>query len=297
MKEKVKTQLSEFGFRAELLDSVTFAEAQSAPECLVQQILVADQPAVLGGPKKAMKTSIAVDLALSLGTGTPFLGKFQVPRRMRVALLSGESGGAALLETARRVCQAKGVALDESCQVLWSLDLPRLGSRRDLAALQRVLERRRVRVVIIDPLYLCLGGGASAVSPANLFEVGPLLWRAGKACLDSGTTPVLVHHTTKEAGRKGSRGKMLDLDDLAFSGLGEYARQWLLVSPREPFRQGKHRLSLAVGGSQGHSGHWAVDIDEGVLGDDFTGRRWEVAVRPGSTAQSEKEEDDLNDWM
>src|SRR5437764_12826055 len=102
-------------------DSASFAREEYRREWLVEQILAAGQPAVLGGPKKTLKTSLAIDLAISLGSGRPFLGRFAVPRRARVAVLSGESGAATLQETARRVCAARGVEL-EDCDVLWQPD-------------------------------------------------------------------------------------------------------------------------------------------------------------------------------
>src|SRR5262245_10097736 len=110
MSSKCKQATAEAGTRnavvIESLDSAAFSVAKFPFHWLVEGILVAGQPGVLGGPKKALKSSLAVDLAISIGTGTPFLGRFAVPRRRRVALFSGESSRATLQDTARRVCAA-----------------------------------------------------------------------------------------------------------------------------------------------------------------------------------------------
>src|SRR4051812_17484394 len=87
-----------------LLDSAALDRAPYGQRWLVESVLVPGQPAVLGGPRKSLKTSVAIDLAVSLSAGVPFLGSFAVPRPVRALVLSGESGEAVVQETARRAC-------------------------------------------------------------------------------------------------------------------------------------------------------------------------------------------------
>src|SRR5262249_11926721 len=114
---------------------------------------------------------------------------------------------------------------------------------------------------------------------------GPLLRAAAAACLGAGATPVLVHHANRPGGAK---REPLELTDLAFSGVAEFARQWLLVSRREAFEPGRpQRLWLAAGGSCGQAGQWGVDVEEGELGADLAGRSWSATVRPGCAVREE----------
>jgi replicative DNA helicase len=280
-KKAAGEQQEEGGFRADFLTSAALEQMDARHRWLIKHVLVRGQPVLLGGPKKSLKTSIMLDAALSLGTGRPFLGKFEVPERVRVAVLSGESGQVTVRETALRVAQAKGVKLS-ACDVLWGFDLPRLGVEADLQALSAGLRDNEVGVVFIDPAYLCLLAGTPDLQANNMFQVGPLLLRVAKVCSDAGTTLVLVHHTTKPAGTvRTQAGEPLELEDLAYSGFQEFARQWLLVNRRQKYEpgSGKHLLWLSIGGSAGHSGCWGVDVEEGRLGDDFGGRSWFVRVR------------------
>jgi hypothetical protein len=276
------------GFRADFLDCSALAAAAVAPRWLVTKALVADQPAVVGGPKKALKTSIVIDLAVSLASGRPFLREFQVPHPVPVLMLSGESGKAAVLDTAKRVCQAKGLEFRQCAALLWGFQLPRLSSAADLATLSAALRARGVKAVILDPLYLCLlAGGGEGRQAANLFDMGPLLLDVAEACLGAGATPVLVHHARKQSqATRGRDCEPLDLEDLAYSGVAEFARQWLLLSRREKFdpELGEHKLWLALGGSSGHAGLYGVDVREGAMDASFGGRQWRVTVRPASQA-------------
>jgi replicative DNA helicase len=274
-----------FGF----MSSADFARADFRLDWLVRRVLVKGQPAILGGPKKSLKTTLLVDLALSIGTGTPFLGHFPVEQGARVAVASGESGQAVLQETARRVCAAKGIDL-AAANVVWGFELPQLADPAQLAALQRALEAEAVEVLLFDPLYLSLLSGVGQGGPqaSNLYQMGPLLLGVARACLNVGCTPVLAHHFKQRPNQHDEP----QLEDLAFSGVAEFARQWVLVARRERYEPGtgRHNLWLSVGGSAGHSGLWAADVDEGVIDEDFCGRKWEVSLAPvGELRQQERQ--------
>ena len=78
-------------------------------EYLVEGLVVRGQPLVIGGPVKSCKTLLVLDLAYSLASGTPFLGRFAVPKPARVVVFSGESGAATLDAKSRLIAAAKGV--------------------------------------------------------------------------------------------------------------------------------------------------------------------------------------------
>jgi hypothetical protein len=272
------------GYEYAPTNSASALGTREAPRWLAQGLLLEGQSAVLGGPKKTLLTSLAVDLAVSLATATPFLGRFAVPSPRRVLYLTGRSHIQDVLSRAGVICGARGVD-STRCDVGWQAGLPRLCDLRDLTKLANGLRNDAVSVVVLDPLYLLLRD--SCVSIESLAEMGCLLEELAEACLGAGTTPVLVHHALKSAGRAPSEAP-LTLEDLAFAGVGEVVRQWLLVNRRQEFvpGAGTHDLNLAAGGSAGHSSLWCVAVHEGRVHGNLDDREWRVFVQGAETLMS-----------
>jgi hypothetical protein len=235
--------------------------------------LVAGQPCIVAGPKKACKTTIVIDLAISLAMAGHFLGRFKVARGCRVLLMTGESGLATVQETARRIATAAGCQLADISGLVISDQLPMLGSEDHHKALRKMLADDEIEVLILDPTYLCLNPDGDE---ASLFAMGAMLRSISELCAEMGVTLILVHHCKKGIADPYAAP---ELDNIAWAGFQEFARQWLLLGRREKYEPGtgEHKLWLSVGGSAGHSALWAVDINEGAF-DGTTPRHWQVDV-------------------
>lgn len=272
------------------ISSAEFASLDVSHEWMIDRTMVRYEPLILGGPKKSLKTSVVLDLAISLAAGfnTRFLGKFDVEQPYRVGLISGESGKPTLKKKALAVCKVKGLNLAD-LKIHWRFRMPSFSVVEERDAVAEYVRENRLEVLIYDPMYLGLFAENSNVNAGNVMQMGPLLQKVADTCLPYDCTPVLVHHT-KKLGQKDSR-RPLDLDDMSQSGFAEFARQWILLSRRRDYLDGSglHELWMRSGGSAGHSSLWGIDVDEGSSKAGIAGERWDVTVRTFSQIKQEKE--------
>ncbi|MFV0443618.1 MAG: bifunctional DNA primase/polymerase [Planctomycetaceae bacterium] len=274
-------------FRFQTITSRELNAADYRQEFLVENILVRGQPMIVAGPRKALKTNSCIDLALSLGGGGLFLGRFNIPHAVRVGMMSAESGPATIQETARRIARTKSIDLDRLENVVWSLDVPQLDNPVHVAGLQRWIQENALDVLILDPTYLMMFGiGQDA---GNLFVVGRYLQVITELVRETGVTPILCHHLRKGLAEP---FEPAELEDIAWAGFQEFTRQWLLLNRRsryDPDRPGCHELWINVGGSAGHSGQYGLDVDEGTI-QAPTGRHWETEILSTADAYARRNE-------
>ena len=189
-------------------------------------------------------------------------------------------------ETALRIAKARNVNLPD-CSIYWGFDLPKLSQQSHLDALANVIENRKLQVVVVDPLYLSLLSADAAGRSSDLFFMGTVLQPLAKLGQDTKCTFILLHHFRKNS--QADESEPAGLEELAQSGVAEWARQWVLLQRRSPYQaDGRHELWMRAGGSAGHAGLWGLDIEEGILDPDtFTGRKWEVTVKAVTDARDE----------
>jgi len=253
---------------------------------IVKGVLAAGQPCLVFGPQKVLKTSVLLELAVALALGRHFLGHFKVEESTRVAVMSGESGLPVIRETLLRIVSAAGYTADHLGNLIVTDQLPKFGQADHAEAMRRFILDNELQVVIIDPAFMAMAGAAQ--DAGNLFAQGELLRSMNEVFAELGATLILCHHAKK--GNSGSDAYAPpELTNVAWSGFCEWARQWIMLGRRERYEPGTgiHRLWLSVGGSAGHSGSWALDIDEGPYVDATAPRKWNVELtRPEDARQA-----------
>jgi len=239
---------------------------------LVEDMLVAGQPCILAGPKKTLKTSLLIDVALGVASGFLVLRKFVVPKAVPVGLMTGESGLATIQETIARIAAAEEIDTARLDNLIITDAVPLFGHAGHEAALGKLIGEHSLKVLIVDPAYMAIPGDEAG----NLMIMGQRLRGPAEICQRAGCTLILAHHTRKN--RMEPYGRP-ELEDIAWAGFQEFARQWILLNRRERYEpgSGSHRLWLSIGGSAGHGSLWGLDIEEGVA----PARHWHVALLSG----------------
>jgi len=237
---------------------------------VIEGFMVASEPMVIGGPSKTLKTSIALDMAISIVTGTPFLGKFAVTNPRPCMIISGESGESTLQSSMRAIAEARGIQAKQLERLEIGFRLPKLDNPKCVDDLIAELRHKDIDTVFIDPLYRSLRAGEAA---SNIYAMGEKLELIAERIHRAGITLILLHHFRK-TGRSYSEAP--ELEDLSQSGMAEFARQFLLLKRREAYKQdGNHKVWFSWGGSAGHQGLSILEAFDGV----YPQRTWATTLR------------------
>jgi hypothetical protein len=265
-------------FQTHKQGGIDLMDNQEEHEFLVDDMMVRNEPMVIGGPTKCLKTTIALELAMSIASGHPFLDRFEVKRPCKTLFISGESGKLTIRDTMKQIVASRGYdreLLRDSFYVSFNLpDLDRISVVDDLVS---ECVQDGIEVVFIDPLYLALSPGEGA---SNIYTMGDKLKLIASRIITAGITPVLLHHFKKGGARQFNKP---ELEDLSQSGVAEFARQVILLKRRKQYRMdGMHHLWFYWGGSAGHQGF--------QVGELYTGTR-ELGLDWQTTFKSEAEAD------
>jgi AAA domain len=197
--------------------------AAGEPRWLIQGLWPADAYGVLAAQEKAGKTWAALDLAVSVASGQPWLDHFACLSPGQVLVFLGEGGERATVRRIEAIAASKGVHLDQLADRLrLCFRVPRLaapGAGSELAAIQGELAEHPAALVVLDPLYLAAAGA----SGSNLYDMGAVLQAIQGVCQHAGCALLVVTHWNKTGDGRGA-------DRISGAGPAAWARVICSVS-------------------------------------------------------------------
>ncbi len=198
-----------------LADLCARVDAAGPRRWLLRGIWPAGDYGVHSAATKAQKTWNTVDVAVSVASGTPWLGTIAVDDPGPVLMLAGEGGEADLVRRIRAVCASRDLKA-EDLPVTVLTRVPHLSNTGHLLQLAAVIDAQRPRLVTLDPLYLAARGAKTSL----LNEMGAMLEAPQHLCQAAGAALWVATHNN----RRESKGA----DQISGAGPGEWGRVLLL---------------------------------------------------------------------
>lgn len=187
------------------------------PEWLIDGLLPACGFTVLFGPPGSGKSFVALSWALAVAAGRPWISH---PTRPGPVLYIVAEGSAGMGSRARAALHVENYPEDLPITFYPdAVDLSEVGSVQALLSELRTAGIGSLRLVIIDTLARCFGGGdENSARDMNRFVQGATL-----LAKETGAAVLVIHHTGKDEGR-GARGSnsLKAAADTEISCGGEY---------------------------------------------------------------------------
>ena len=177
-----------------------------AERWLVEQLWCTNSVGVIGGTPKCAKTWLGLDMALSVATGTPCLGKYAVPEPGPVLVYLAEDALRVVGERIEGMARHRGLDIDQVAIYAITASALRLDHDRDQTRLWETAQWLRPKLLVLDPLVRL-----HSIDENHAGAVAELLAYFRSLQRELAISVLLVHHTRKNAadgvaGGQGLRG-------------------------------------------------------------------------------------------
>ncbi len=161
---------------------------------LVESLWTQQAVGLIVGQPKAGKSWLALDIAVSVASGTDVLDKFSVQEQGPVLVFPAEDEASAVRERLQGICNFRGV--DFKKLNLWLIEsyALHLDMKEDMDALDNTLSKLKPRLLILDPLIRLHN-----VDENSATEIAKVLSFLRKLQRKHSVAVLLVHHARKNA--------------------------------------------------------------------------------------------------
>jgi AAA domain-containing protein len=197
---------------------------------LVKNIWLDEGTGMLAGPPKTGKTWLILDLAVSIASGTPFLGKFEA-RQGPVVIYSPEGPKQLLEDRIRQVAERR--SLDHAKLEIYIIDANDLflDDEANQETIRNIVEAIEPKLIIFDPLAECFRGDENRTEDVKVAT--NFLTKLARQCE---CASLITHHIVKTTNGKHKGGRIRGSG--AWHGFGDC---YVYIDPE---KSGKIRMEV-----------------------------------------------------
>jgi len=210
---------------------VSELEEQQAVPWLVEGLWTEQGVGLLCGSPKSCKTWLALELALSVASKTPVLGRYEVIDPGAVLLFAAEDAPAMVRARLAGIAQKRGLSLTDLPIHLVMQRSLRLESAEDQARLRETVARYRPKLLVLDPFIRL-----SCIDENSSMEVSAVLAYLRALQTEHELAVLVVHHARKSGGNGAAAG-------MSLRGSGDF---WAWGDSNLYLSRKKERLQLVV---------------------------------------------------
>lgn len=184
------------------------AQGESFQGWLVKGFWGKNTNGIVAGMPKSYKSTLTLDLAMSIASGKPFLNIYPVEETGAVLIIQNENSESILNDRANKIACSKGLGgkvrvKDNSLIIEMPDALPitfinnqgfNLNSEFDCKEFEKLLKKLKPKLVILDPLYLMTTGDINSAQ-----DMTPVLNWLHEMKTKYDTSIMLIHHYNKGA--------------------------------------------------------------------------------------------------
>jgi hypothetical protein len=196
---------------------VSAVAAAKPASWLIDELWMSSACGIIGGQPKCCKSWLGLDMAVSVASGTPCLGRFAVAERGPALVFLAEDSIDNVRDRVRAIAKGRGLALADLDVTLITSPVLRLDSVLDQERLKQTVDEIRPRLLLLDPLVRL-----HRLDENNAREISGLLGYLRELQRLFGTAVVLAHHASKRSSTRPGQGLRGSSDLHAFGDSNVY---------------------------------------------------------------------------
>ncbi len=203
-----------------------------SPGWLVEGMWTKKSHGIIAGEPKSFKSTFVMDLAVSVASGKPFLGQFEVMERGPVLIVQNENASWIMKDRMNKIRCSKNLigsvtTRKDILEIQFAPQLPiyyvnqqgiSLNNPIHQKLLTKLVQQIHPKLVILDPLYLMMDGDVNQSKDTNPLLSWLLSWKSA-----NDFALIVVHHYKKGTTGSGIRGGQRMLGSTTLHGWVESA--------------------------------------------------------------------------